>query len=946
MALFWLIILAIFFTVDAEPAPNYPLNAQIPPVARVSKPYRFIFAEGTFANGAPDTEYSLSDAPSWLKVDSKSRSLSGTPQSGDVGSQKFDLVASDSAGSASMEVTLFVSEDEGPKPGKPLLPQLEKIGATSAPSTIFVHAGDSFSISFDPETFTNTLPDTIYYGTSPDNSPLPSWMEFDESSLKFTGTSPTVGPQTFTFHLVASDVVGFSAATLTFQMTISPHILSFNESYQTFQLTPGKKFTSPRFYDMLTLDGEEPASEDLDKIDVKSPNWLTLDKDSISLSGTPPDDAVNENVTISVTDTHQDVTDLIVRLEFPQSSLFVSDPKDCDANIGEDFECVFDHSVLTDDGVQLEVHLGQQISSWSQYNPETKTLSGHVPEDASPQKIDIDLTASKGSDEHTETFTINIAEAGHHEKNSDDDDNPGSGGIHEKKAGIIAISVVIPLVFLSSVILFLCCARRKHKNKAAANEEGQFPPEKPPLPRPSGPDLPRCQPYEDTASIHQPEITSQPPKLELYLNSGAFGKKDQTDNEANKENNFSRSAIEWDFPPLKIPEPSEDKHVAEAPQNKRLSFQTSPSVRRQTSQSKRREPLKPIQPRRSLKRNSAMSSRSKRHSKRSSGISSVASGLPIRYSGAGHGAGGFGPPGHGVVRMSWQNTHASLQSEESQLGNLAPLFPRPPPRARDSFQKRTSLRAVEPDISESNSLDAFVYGRAKSRNSSNPMFSGQTNRRRSSGVRALERARSTASRGDTISIYTDDCNGQPIQDRPYSVANSSNYADDNRQSTYLRPLSQISSMQPSVAPFTREQSQSSLAQNYRDIITPLPRVFSETSEASARPFDFGDMRGSPDNYSNLAHQDNGGQRRWYQGTPYPQTDASATHRQNSLRKSPSLSSIPIEGKGQRLSLVRFADKENEPMSETGYQWQNHTRRPLSMQSHNGLPRDISGGAFV
>jgi hypothetical protein len=31
------------------------------------------------------------------------------------------------------------------------------------------------------------------------------------------------------------------------------------------------------------------------------PNWLNLDKENISLSGTPPKDAVNQNITISVT---------------------------------------------------------------------------------------------------------------------------------------------------------------------------------------------------------------------------------------------------------------------------------------------------------------------------------------------------------------------------------------------------------------------------------------------------------------------------------------------------------------------------------------------------------------------------------------------------------------------------------------------------------------------
>jgi hypothetical protein len=35
----------------------------------------------------------------------------------------------------------------------------------------------------------------------------------------------SAGPQTFTFQLVASDVAGYSAANVTFELSIGPHIL-------------------------------------------------------------------------------------------------------------------------------------------------------------------------------------------------------------------------------------------------------------------------------------------------------------------------------------------------------------------------------------------------------------------------------------------------------------------------------------------------------------------------------------------------------------------------------------------------------------------------------------------------------------------------------------------------------------------------------------------------
>ncbi|KAK1150301.1 polarity establishment/cellular polarization [Aspergillus melleus] len=746
MALWGLIVLSILLVVDATLVTDYPVNAQLPPVARVSQPFKFTFSQGTFGGVDSNTEYSLSNAPSWLHVDSKSRTLSGTPKEEDEGHPKFDLVASDGSDSANMEVTLIVTKDEGPKPGKPLLPQLESIGATSAPSTILIHSGDSFSISFDSDTFVNTRPSTVYYGTSPENVPLPSWVGFDQSNLRFSGVAPNIGPQTFSFNLVASDVAGFGAATASFDMTVSPHILTFKESAQTFFVSRGKEFTSPRFEETLTLDGRKVAPADLTGIDIDSPDWIKLDKKSMSLSGTPPIDGSDENVTISVTDKYQDEARLLVSLQFSQ---FFRDVKDCEAVIGHYFTFVFDNTVLKNDSVQLDVDIGRDLP-WLHYNPDNKTLHGQVPSDLSPDKSSVRLKASEGSAKDTRDLTIKTVEGDNSHGSITTDSNGGGGGIHGKKAGIIAIAVVVPFVVVTSLLILFCCWRRKRR--AATPEDGPF------------------------RSIER--------KNESLV----------------REDDDANPTIEWDFAPIKASVSQEDAPNENAPpQPKRLSFQNSPPRRMRTSSTRRREPLRSIQPRRSLKRHSAQSSRSRRYSKRSSGISSIASGLPMRLSGAGHGAGGFGPPGHGVVRVSWQNTRASLQSDESGVGNLAPLFPRPPPRARESveFPKRISLRTVEPDntnAADYDSLEAFVHSRAKYRNSSNPLFSGQLSRRTSSGLRALERARSTASRTDTIdsSNYGEDYR-RSIYDRPWSTAMSASvYTDDNRQSAYLESLSEES----------------------------------------------------------------------------------------------------------------------------------------------------------
>ncbi|KAJ5549808.1 hypothetical protein N7535_002250 [Penicillium sp. DV-2018c] len=870
---FLALILAISSVASAAAlTANYPINAQLPPVARVAQPFRFAFARSTFSNSDADTEYSLSGAPSWLKVHSSSRTLSGTPRPDDTGAVRFKLVASNGAEKDSMDVTFIVTSDRGPTVNKPLMPQLRALGPVSYPATLFIHPGSPFSIEFDQDTFGNTHPSTIYYGTSPNNAPLPSWINFDPAALKFSGNSPAfpgAGPQTFTFQLVASDVAGYSAANVTFELSIGPHILAFNETVQTFNLTRGKEFNSPKFTNFLSMDGSPTSIKELAKVDAKLPDWLKLDKEYVSLSGTPPRDAVNQNITIAVTDSFQDNALLMVRLEFLK--LFLDTIDGCEAAIGKDFKFVFNESIITDDSVRLDVDLGSELP-WLTYFPENKTLFGHVPNDTNPERYTIPLTAHQGSTKDTRDFIIDVLKASDtHSNPTEPFTHPNHSSSDHRKAGIIAISVVVPLVVILSLVILFCCWRRR---KGSTTVEEAPPNTKFAPPRPARPDAPpNCHPSmsetergscdDRSEDWMSPISPSSIPKLELgpAWNVSTFDRQEHPVAFSIPEPIIPPRSPARNSPKRASPtrgggfvlrdtiaeEDNAARNVSPSKkQNNRLSYTNSPVRRRTTT---RREPLKPIQPR-AMKRESLQSSKSKRYSKRSSGISAVATGLPVRFSGAGHGAGGFGPPGHGIVHTSWQNPRASIMSDETSLTNMAPMFPRPPAagRARHSMassipdnSKRMTLRAVEPEdsiLSEADSLEAFVHSRAKHRNSSNPLFSANISRRTSSAKRALDRNRSVRSRADTVSVstFSDDCR-QAVQERPMSTAISvSEYGDEN---TNNGRYSQYQSLHPSgLFPLAEGsvngQSQLSIAQDYRGVISPLPRFWSENSMGSAQ----------------------------------------------------------------------------------------------------------------
>jgi hypothetical protein len=60
----------------AAPTITFPINSQVPPVARVSMPFMFTFSASTFS-GSSSLDYTLSSAPTWLSLDGSTRTLLG-----------------------------------------------------------------------------------------------------------------------------------------------------------------------------------------------------------------------------------------------------------------------------------------------------------------------------------------------------------------------------------------------------------------------------------------------------------------------------------------------------------------------------------------------------------------------------------------------------------------------------------------------------------------------------------------------------------------------------------------------------------------------------------------------------------------------------------------------------------------------------------------------------
>jgi hypothetical protein len=282
-------------TAIAIPTITLPINAQVPPVAQVSKPFDFTFADTTFQSDVASTKYSLDNQPGWLRLDSFARTFSGTPTTADVGAVNFNLVASDATGSVSMPVVFVVSSGTGPTIGIPVEQQLSNFGVLANPDTLLAYPSSNINIKFAQGTFANIDANTRYYATSANNTPLPSWLTFDPNSISFSGTTPAFTsplelPQTFGVQLTASDVVGFAGAVVSFNLIIGSHEIVFATPLPELDVVPGRAVVYDYIATSLQMDGKSVQVSNIQKVEANTPSWLKLDTNSLIITGTPPAD--------------------------------------------------------------------------------------------------------------------------------------------------------------------------------------------------------------------------------------------------------------------------------------------------------------------------------------------------------------------------------------------------------------------------------------------------------------------------------------------------------------------------------------------------------------------------------------------------------------------------------------------------------------------------------
>ncbi|KAK8045132.1 hypothetical protein PG993_005156 [Apiospora rasikravindrae] len=461
---------------ESSPQDYFPINSQLPPVARISEPFSFIFSASTFSSPHP-MSYSLVHAPGWLSIDSSSRRLFGEPKEEDVPPGKvvgvpIELQAKDKSGTTTTNATLVVSRNPSPKVKIPLAAQAQRFGPFSLPSSLLLHPSKPFAYTFDRNTFqADGASELDYYAVSGDNAPLPSWISFNPKNLSFTGATPPFEslvqpPQTFDVQLVASDVFGFAAVPLKFSLVVGTHELASTSPSIALNATRGQRFEYTGLVKTVKLDNRPIRPEEVKSITISSlPSWLAIDHGTWGLSGTPGQTATASNITVSLQDTFLDTVNITLAVHI-LPGLFRQNFTDLNVTAGTSVSVDVKTFLWDPPGVEQRA-CGLMVGT-GLIKP---FISGTVPtvQDALDSVVTVTATSKSSKQKETRTILIHI-DPGDIVSTNTDIPAPTAAPTaeaHSKQqtgnAPLLALLLPLLLVLLIAAIVVLLCLHRRNR---------------------------------------------------------------------------------------------------------------------------------------------------------------------------------------------------------------------------------------------------------------------------------------------------------------------------------------------------------------------------------------------------------------------------------------------------------------------------------------------------
>jgi hypothetical protein len=367
--------------------------------------FSFQFPANTFGDvdAGDSLGYPLADGsalPGWLSFDAATRTFSGTPANGDVGSVAVRVTATDAGGaSASDAFTITVTNaNDAPAVANPIPDQA---ATEDAP----------FSFQFAADTFgdVDAGDSLVYSATRADGSALPSWLTFDPATRTFTGTPSNSEVGTVGVRVTATDGSGASTSDA-FNLVVAnandgPTVSTPIPDQAATEDSPfGFQLAANTFADVDAGDTLTYAASLVDGSAL--PSWLSFDAATRTFSGTPANGDVG---TVAVRVTATDGSGASASDAF---SLSVANANDAptlanplaDRGATEDvaFSVQFPANTFSDvdagDTLAYAATLadGSALPAWLTFDPATRTFAG-TPGNVHVGTIALRVTATDGS---------------------------------------------------------------------------------------------------------------------------------------------------------------------------------------------------------------------------------------------------------------------------------------------------------------------------------------------------------------------------------------------------------------------------------------------------------------------------------------------------------------------------------------------------------------------
>ena len=259
--------------------------------------------------------------------------------------------------------------------------------------TVTILPATPFEIDFPPNTFVGVpTSELFFYATLADRTPLPAWLAFDSTALRFTGTTPAVSkdPMQVNVTMSASSVAGFAEASVVFGIMVSQHEFVFEPVEYSIRITENEIVHLTNLRSKLLLDGNPVQDADLAGASASVPNWLDFDPRTFEISGKPPKSPMKIDITIQARDVYGDSSAVLIHLDIGFGGLFDWTIGILNATAGQPFSFQLQEFARPVDKLIINIDFGT-LSRYLSFDTDTLMITGTIPESVEPQTVSVKL---------------------------------------------------------------------------------------------------------------------------------------------------------------------------------------------------------------------------------------------------------------------------------------------------------------------------------------------------------------------------------------------------------------------------------------------------------------------------------------------------------------------------------------------------------------------------